>query len=386
MKTEDSLFEACEKGDLKSLNCVLKSNPELYDAEGPSGRTPLWTAVWHGHPDVVAELINKGANTFKRSIISCRLGNIHLRPYLLAHFAIQQIQKKNNHAIVEKVPAKLEYYENIKNLLIKVNDEKDLSYAALSGDLSFLKKNVNAKNINLKNSVSEDEGMSLLDLTILGEHLDCCKYLIDQGAKHTEREQGQVTGFPSTWYTATMTKNIEIYDLLLTHNQKLCKELSKQSDLCWAVMNEEEDLEKILRKHGCKEMVWGRNIDIRNQSCLNEFKKAKAHGLDLTQTDYKGRTYLHQAAKANKPKAVKLLIEIGLNLDAVDNEGNPALIHAMKSKKKECVAILLEAGCDANISGAKSFSALDLALKGKKEQLITILKKHGALPKKLKVK
>lgn len=63
MKSELYIFRYCESGDLKSLQNLVRNNPDLIDhRDKVSGQTPLHRAAHFGHRDLCEFLINGGAD------------------------------------------------------------------------------------------------------------------------------------------------------------------------------------------------------------------------------------------------------------------------------------------------------------------------------------
>ncbi len=57
-----SICEAAKRGDLKTVEALLKKNPDLVNAKNNDGDTPLIGACRVGRVDVVKLLITAGAN------------------------------------------------------------------------------------------------------------------------------------------------------------------------------------------------------------------------------------------------------------------------------------------------------------------------------------
>lgn len=57
-----SIFEAAALGDPERARELLEADPELAEAVAPDGFTPLGLASFFGHPEVVALLLECGAN------------------------------------------------------------------------------------------------------------------------------------------------------------------------------------------------------------------------------------------------------------------------------------------------------------------------------------
>lgn len=65
-ETNDPFMEAVRKGDGEAVRRLLAEEPGRLDAAGPDGRTPLMLAASEGGADMVALLLELGADPAKR--------------------------------------------------------------------------------------------------------------------------------------------------------------------------------------------------------------------------------------------------------------------------------------------------------------------------------
>jgi ankyrin repeat protein len=56
------IIKAAKSGDTSAVKSLLLTDPSLVDARDTDGSTPLHCATWKGHQNVVAVLIEAGAN------------------------------------------------------------------------------------------------------------------------------------------------------------------------------------------------------------------------------------------------------------------------------------------------------------------------------------
>jgi ankyrin repeat protein len=56
------IIKAAKSGDASAVKSLLLTDPSLVDARDTDGSTPLHCATWKGHQNVVAVLIEAGAN------------------------------------------------------------------------------------------------------------------------------------------------------------------------------------------------------------------------------------------------------------------------------------------------------------------------------------
>ncbi|ESZ97746.1 hypothetical protein SBOR_1871 [Sclerotinia borealis F-4128] len=65
---EDALiFDLCRQGNVAGINILLNRGDASLECENPQGRTPLWTAAYHGQVDVMRFLIAAGAKNTTKS-------------------------------------------------------------------------------------------------------------------------------------------------------------------------------------------------------------------------------------------------------------------------------------------------------------------------------
>lgn len=56
------VIKAAKSGQVEKVKLLLAADPRLVDARDSDGSTPLHCATWKGHPEVVALLLDAGAD------------------------------------------------------------------------------------------------------------------------------------------------------------------------------------------------------------------------------------------------------------------------------------------------------------------------------------
>jgi ankyrin repeat protein len=61
------MIKAAKTGQLEKIKLLLAADPKLVHARDSDGSTPLHCATWKGHPEVVALLLDAGADVNARN-------------------------------------------------------------------------------------------------------------------------------------------------------------------------------------------------------------------------------------------------------------------------------------------------------------------------------
>jgi uncharacterized protein len=71
------VFNACVAGDVEKISAELDRQPDLLTAHSTDGWTPLHLAVFFGHRDLAALLLDRGANVEARSTNAMKNTPLH---------------------------------------------------------------------------------------------------------------------------------------------------------------------------------------------------------------------------------------------------------------------------------------------------------------------
>ena len=129
-------------------------------------------------------------------------------------------------------------------------------------------------------------------------------------------------------------------------------------------------------------------VNTITNNLINRAEKTKAIrvllsiGVDPNATDIIGQTALQTAARSGQTPIVKLLLESGANPDIQSRYGNTALMMVVSQGKLPIVDLLLKNGADPNIQNKDGNTAL-MYVRGfgqTENQIIKLLLEHGANP------
>ena len=111
---------------------------------------------------------------------------------------------------------------------------------------------------------------------------------------------------------------------------------------------------------------------------VREFFKGK---VDVTATDFKGRTPLHRAVEVKDADLTAFFIALGANIDAQDIEGRTALEIACLNEAYACIERLAQANANVFLSSKSETQPLLIALQKGESMVKVLLNKNTALQK-----
>jgi len=310
LKIEDRTLKLAAKGDLSGIKDLLSDEPQMLNAvSGGHNRTLLWEATNTGRSDVVSFLLEAGADP---NIPGRRRHEtmVLVKPYCIA------VTKKR---------------EEIASRLLEHGTEIDPFTAAYLGQIDLLKRLL-AKTPRLVNLQQPEEaiwqvtplhhavaGMQveatecllkagadvaeharlLLDIACRRTRVDLIKILVKAGA-----EPGQAEAFP-----VVRSNSREIIDFFFTRG---CSVKGALTHVCRGDKGEHPEwVDDLLR-----------------------------HGADVGETDDKGRTALHNAARAGFAKVIGVLLAAEADVNARMKSGETPLALAVKKNRHEAAELL----------------------------------------------
>jgi len=184
MQTETvPLFDAIKKGDQRTIENILKENPELAGARDPGGLSTVLAAVYYGQPAIAQLLIEMGAplNLFE----ACAVGRIDI---------VREIVQAASSTINSWAP------DGFQPLGLACF----FGYTELVSFLLERGAEVNSPSHNLLN-------VQPINSAVAGQHLEITRMLLEHGADANAR-QGE--GF-TPLHGAAQNGQIEMIQLLL---------------------------------------------------------------------------------------------------------------------------------------------------------------------------
>lgn len=302
-ESNTALHMAAKYGHFNIAEYLLEKGAYI-DAKGEFGVTPLMTATFHYHYDIMDMLVKHGANLEE---------NIGFPYYTILAWCASK----------EHYDA-LEYFINCgANIDIKDSISGDTPFmtAIKEGKIHLMKYLLEkGADINAKN----DYGDTALLRAVDEDNLEALKFLLKKGVDiNCKNNEGY-----NPILSAAARGQLEMMKYLLKNGFTL-KDKTNRGSTPLIVAAEGNNLNII--KFIIKEYV-------------------KTNKIDINERNYNGETALMSAARIGlgRIKVVKYLAQNGADLTLIDNEGQTALMLAARYDNPEIVEYLLENNADIN--------------------------------------
>lgn len=336
------IHDAVRENDIERVKTLLKEDPSLLNALDDNSMTPLNTAAFGGHPELVRMLLENGADISIGDVdnsqpIHCAAisGNVQVAELLLAHGA--DVNEADN------------------------NGATPLTFATGRGHLEMIRYLVeHGADINAQNR----EGLTFLHIAVWRGRTDIVQALLEQGADPNIGNNQGVT--PLFWpngencyaiaqlliengaridarnqtnstplHFIAGTGSVRATELLLSHGA----DINAMSDfgwtpLCMAALSNAE-ITKYLISHGA---------DV-NPHKIEPTKEIPCHvGQD---------TPLHCAVRSDSVNTVKVLVENGALVNVTNEDGMTPLHMAVRNGNAEMVRFLIKNNAVVNVKDEK---------------------------------
>jgi len=301
---QPAVHTAASRGYVSTMDILLADRPGA-DVRNSRGVTPLMLGAYHGHTEVVRNLLERGANLHERD----RSGGTPLH------------------------------------------------LAASKGDLEAVELLL-ARGADI--DATTTDGFSPLILSLRTNHADIARHLIDGGADVNVRSASG----ESALYAAAFHGLHDIIVMLLDRGAEVdAQSEGGYSALYAASQNGQADNVRILLERGANVDIRTDAGSVPMHGAAEEgFAEIAALLLeadaDLSMRNQHGDTPLSLAARAGQANLVSLLIEAGAVVNSGDGIGGVPLMRAAINGYKDVVDVLLAAGAAPDRPGEEGETAL----------------------------
>lgn len=418
------LHEAVRYGNLEIVLALLNSGANI-DAKDNLGKTPVMVimpqdkineiyvifqkfnadftekdmfgdtvlhnaAMMNVNGDVVAELINGGANVNARNKegvtpleIAVQKNNVELANYLTLSGANIHTQDTKGQSplslALASTPQMLEAVVNSSNSCMQDSDGNTPLHVALLKDVPLSKVQYIISltdDVNIRNK----DGNSPLFITVLKNRQKVGEMLL---AKKADIFSANTNN--NSPLRLALKYGGSVQDWLITPNTIGLRDGSGNSVLHYAAEWQYADaIENLFAK--------GADINAKNangETCL--FSAAKTNnekiiklilngGADILARDNLGSTAMHMAVRWDAPRSVDALVQRGANINAQNRAGKSPLAEAVIASNYVMAKKLLGYGADPNSSDANGVTVLMDAIRACNRDNVSLLLKFGANP------
>lgn len=275
------IFASCYLDDSASAQSLLTNDPGLTQLRAPGGRTPLHFAAEKGAMSVAQLLVQQGAD-------------------------VNAEDEDGNTPITEAAhggPWKPAAHQEMIQLFIDSGAEVTLHVAAGIGRLELLKSAVtSSEDVNQR----DENGYAPLFHAAQNNHLECVRWLIEQGADvGMECEDGETALFTAALHLLSQQCDPEICRLLIAHGADYDLHTATalgDLDQMTKLLDDQPDL--VSKSNGMYPADYA--IHCGNYEALQFLLK---RGAEPNSQDDWGRTLLEKAS--SRPKFERLLREFG---------------------------------------------------------------------------
>jgi ankyrin repeat protein len=426
--TGEAVAEAIRERDLTKMLGLLDATPELLQAGDASGNQPIHWAVMTRHPDMIDELLARGADINARRPDGARPIQLTNGDYGFRGWRdVAQDWPITPAQVLEHLRARGAYV--------------DICTACHIGELERVRDLLD-EDPTLAKRVSEyvtyylGSGAPLKNAAAAG-HLEIVKLLLERGADPNLPEEG-IAPHGHALYSAAANGHYEIARLLLEHGAYSNPEVESSADaLSRAISNSDRRMIDLLCSYGAARGVHllAYHGDVQTAAAVFAANPALAddpdaltnaagegqeafvrlllryqpdlpkrmtfpawsvgaktrelnallfrHGMNPSQPDWLRITPLHHFARKGDVEKASIFIENGADLQARDEDiGSTPLGWAAKFGKIEMVELLLKSGAKPNLPDDSPdllwATPLAWATRRGHGEIVELLKQHGA--------
>lgn len=409
-----------------SLAETLQKNVDVGSEESYYQADPLHVALFDSPPEVVIDLIERGANINKLDseghsplAAACHFGRKELAKTLIEKGADITIEGENKLSPLHS--AARQGHTDCVDLLLEngadLNEVVDggltaLHYASSQSDVGTVETLLAAgANIHHANS----QGKTALYVAAEYDNSDVAKALIDHDRSTLDSINLE---YRTPLHIAALKGNTRTARALISHTKDPDKKTHLgATPLHFSAASGDVQIIKDLVNKGaavnmqdhsgstplhiaCEKgnikavqalIKYGAEINLPNKKgktplcCAIMTSRAKItkglinKGADVNSSSFRGSPLLHTAIKGRHSPTIKALLSAtDINLDTLDNQDLTALHWAAVTGDKESIDSILDAGFDVNTRGAGGYTALHLAAQKGNAKAIEHLVNRGA--------
>lgn len=342
------VLKAAASGNVEAVKHYLSVNPDWLNQVGPHGRTLLWEAAYKGRTQLVAELIQRGAEV--------NPWGSYYTPMLVELSAMAVAREAGRTELVE--------------LLESHGAVDDLYAACHRGDLEVINELL-AVDPEAVDRPARDVpahprmGWHPIHYAVVGGQLAAVQLLVQHGAQVGEH-------LPLLLDWASDRENIIRYvqeraaaEGIQMSDEPACAKIPLIDrpdwlgfpplvDACRGNHNAPDDPQRVLEI-------------LRQEANINI-------------TDHKGKTPLHRSSQAGFVKITRLLLDRGAKLDIADHNGCTPLFDAVHYGRTDVALILLKNGAPVDHADKRGETPLFAAGRRSQVESFSALLEFGADP------
>lgn len=353
-RLEKALFVAARDGDIAKVTVLLQQGVSA-NAKGA-----LCSAAQRGHKEIVALLLNRGADIDVQADseegagatslhLAAEAGYVGIVSMLLERGAQVNILDEFKRTALHQIAA-------VNHNSLDENEDGLPLKAAMIDRLCAAGVDINAQDSN---------GRTALHEVVEHREPSLIQYLLRQGADANLKNNKGETAASAADYpnysedpgdSAPPSKDKAQNSLGAAAEAKFSEPKPKRSLLHDSIEHNGDRVEKLLREEEV-------SVDLRdNESGMNALEVAMSTGASIAVTrmlleskadvesrNHFGRTALHQATKQDKPQLIELLLSHKANIDAQDEDGYTPLHIAAQQNHLKSVQLLLDKGANSNL-------------------------------------